>query len=67
MGKISLSPYEVYKIQRVAQQYPQNPEVIWAALAEMGDEYAKSALQGLTDRGALYGQAARKRASPPSI
>ena len=40
MGKISLSPYEAYKIQRVAQQYRDNPEVVWATLAEMGDEYA---------------------------
>ena len=57
MGKISLSPYEVYKIQRIAQQYPNNPEVIWAALSEMGDEYAQSALQGLTDPESLYGHA----------
>lgn len=56
MGKISLSPYEVYKIQRVAQQNPNSPEVIWTALAEMGDQYAQSALQGLTDPGSLYGQ-----------
>ena len=57
MGKISLSPYEVFKIKRVAEQYPDNPEVVWAALSEMGDQYAQSALQGLTDPGSLYGQA----------
>lgn len=51
MGKISLSPYEVFKIKRVAEQYPDNPEVVWAALSEMGDQYAQSALQGLTDPG----------------
>ena len=56
MAKINLSPYEVYKIKRVAQQNPNSPEVIWAALAEMGDQYAQSALQGLTDPGSLYGQ-----------
>jgi hypothetical protein len=38
MGKINLSPYEVYKIQRVAKQNPDSPEVIWAALAEIGDQ-----------------------------
>lgn len=57
MGKAYLTALEVSQLKEVVRQYPDEPEVFWAALAEMGDDYAKAAYRGLTNPNSVAGHA----------
>ena len=56
MSTTSITQAQLATVNKIIHEYPQDPSVVWAALAGFGDQYAAAALVGLSNPNTLFGQ-----------